>query len=233
MAIFTSITVIISTAAGERRAWNTCRCFTISECHARHGYLSGARGQDLSALLSSAMDFARRCVSPTSIQKRSKHAGVLLHKTDWQSGLRSISPTTSRGIPTSEQWDLVVGNPPHFVDISPGELRFHDEEWKLHRHFFGTIGRFLKPGGIIVLLENNRGSTAETFRGMIEAAGLSIVFVHNCEGRRTPYTRTYYIGIARRGDAVPAWARLPVHSRMPTDLRHPPPPVHTTNSRVL
>jgi hypothetical protein len=74
------------------------------------------------------------------------------------------------------------------------------------------IGRFLKPGGIIVLLENNRGSTAETFCGMIEAAGLCIVFVHNCEGRRTPYTRTYYIGIARRGDATPAWARLTAHS---------------------
>jgi hypothetical protein len=26
------------------------------------------------------------------------------------------------GIPASEQWDLVVGNPPHFVDVSPGEL---------------------------------------------------------------------------------------------------------------
>jgi tRNA1(Val) A37 N6-methylase TrmN6 len=50
-------------------------------------------------------------------------------------------------IPASEQWDLVVGNPPHFVDVSPGELRFHDEDWNLHRSFFATIGRFLKPGG--------------------------------------------------------------------------------------
>jgi hypothetical protein len=58
---------------------------------------------------------------------------------------------------------------------------------------------------MIVLLENNRGSTAETVRAMIEQAGLHIVFVHNCEGRRTPYTRTYYIGIARRGDTLPAW----------------------------
>jgi tRNA1(Val) A37 N6-methylase TrmN6 len=30
-------------------------------------------------------------------------------------------------IPAFERWDLVVGNPPHFSDISPGELRFHDE----------------------------------------------------------------------------------------------------------
>jgi len=82
-----------------------------------------------------------------------------------------------------------------------------------------------------VLLENNRGSTAETFRGMIEAAGLYILFVYNCEGQRTPYTRTYYIGIARRGDAVPAWARLPAHSRVSTDLHRWP--AHTTASRVL
>jgi SAM-dependent methyltransferase len=123
------------------------------------------------------------------------------------------------GIPASEQWDLVVGNPPHFVDVSPGELRFHDQDWKLHRRFFATIGRFLKPGGVIVLLENNRGSTAETFRNMLEAAGLSIVFVHNCEGRRTPYTRTYYLGIARRGDTVPAWARLPVPRSAPIETR--------------
>jgi predicted RNA methylase len=113
-------------------------------------------------------------------------------------------------IPTSERWDLVVGNPPHFSDISPGELRFHDERWSLHRKFFAAIGNFLKPGGMIVLVENNHGSTAETFRGMIEDAGLCLVFVRNCEGRRTPYNRIYYIGIARRGDAIPNWARTAI-----------------------
>jgi predicted RNA methylase len=109
-------------------------------------------------------------------------------------------------IPTNERWDLVVGNPPHFADTSPGQLRYHDADWLLHRQFFGSVGRFLKPGGMIVLLENNLGSTAETFRDMIEAAGLSIVFVRNCEDRRTPYPRIYFIGIAPRGDAAPAWA---------------------------
>jgi tRNA1(Val) A37 N6-methylase TrmN6 len=113
-------------------------------------------------------------------------------------------------IPTSERWDLVVGNPPHFSDISLGELRFHDECWSLHRKFFSTIGNFLKPGGMIVLVENNHGSTAETFRGMIEAAGLCIVFVRNSEHLRTPYNRFYYIGIARRGDTIPNWARAAI-----------------------
>jgi SAM-dependent methyltransferase len=109
-------------------------------------------------------------------------------------------------IPEAERWDLVVGNPPHFPDMSPGQLRYHDEEWRLHRRFFGSVSRFLKPGGMIVLLENNLGSTAETFHDMIEVAGLSTVFVHNDEGRRTPYPRIYFIGIGRRGDTAPAWA---------------------------
>jgi predicted RNA methylase len=109
-------------------------------------------------------------------------------------------------IPPTERWDLVVGNPPHFADRSPGQLRYHDADWQLHRRFFARVDGFLKPGGMIVLLENNLGSTAETFRGMIEAAGFSIVFVRNDEGRRTPYPRIYFIGIARRGDAAPAWA---------------------------
>jgi 16S rRNA G1207 methylase RsmC len=110
------------------------------------------------------------------------------------------------GIPMSERWDLVVGNPPHFSDRSTGELRFFDERWSLHRDFFADVGKFLKPGGMIVVVENNHGSTAETFRSMIDEAGLCTVFVRNCEGRRTPYDRMYYIGIARRGDTVPAWA---------------------------
>jgi SAM-dependent methyltransferase len=109
-------------------------------------------------------------------------------------------------IPAAEQWDLVVGNPPHFADRSPGELRYHDADWQLHRRFFAGIKRFLKPGGMIVLLENNLGSTAEAFRDMIAAEGLSIVFVRNSEERRTPYPRIYFIGIARRGDTLPAWA---------------------------
>jgi SAM-dependent methyltransferase len=112
-------------------------------------------------------------------------------------------------IPEAEHWDLVVGNPPHFADTSPGQLRYHDADWRLHRQFFASVGRFLKPGGVIVLLENNLGSTAETFRGMIESAGLSIAFVRNDEKSRTPYPRIYFIGIVRHGDAAPAWAIAP------------------------
>jgi hypothetical protein len=100
-------------------------------------------------------------------------------------------------IPIEEQWDLVVGNPPFFNNAA-FHLRAHDRGWHLHREFFATISRFLRSGGIIVLQENNLGSTTETFREMIETAGLAIVLVEGCAPQRTPDSRIYYIGHAAR-----------------------------------
>jgi len=111
-----------------------------------------------------------------------------------------------RDIPVSERWDLVVGNPPHFADDFIDDLRSYDADWHLHRQFFADIGRFLKPGGVVVLQENNCGSTAETFRPMLEAADLMMTFAAECRAQRTSYHRFYYIGAVRRGDTPPAWA---------------------------
>ena len=116
-------------------------------------------------------------------------------------------------IPQSEQWDLVVGNPPWFPHDDFGKpLLTHDQDWRIHRTFFAQIGGHLKPGGIVVLLEGNHGSTSETFREMISSAGLEIVFVEFCSKRLTRAYHTYYLGIARRGDVVPDWARGPIFS---------------------
>jgi hypothetical protein len=101
---------------------------------------------------------------------------------------------------------------------STGELRFFDERWSLHRDFFADVGKFLKPGGMIVVVENNHGSTAETFRSMIDEAGLCTVFVRNCEGRRTPYDRMYYIGIARVAIRFPH-GRLPLGNNQPVKFK--------------
>lgn len=117
-------------------------------------------------------------------------------------------------IPAQEQWDLVVGNPP-FFDHGAFHLRAHDRDWALHREFFSTIAPFLRPGAVIVLQEDNLGSTAETFRKMIEGAGLTIVFVEGCQPVRTLVSRIYCIGIMRQGDAVPAWARGPIAEEKP------------------
>jgi len=108
-------------------------------------------------------------------------------------------------IPQSEQWDLVVGSPPHLADDFIGDLRTYDGDWHIHRGFFANVARFLKPGGVIVLQENNCGSTIETFAPMIEAGGLQTVFVSECRPQRTSYHRFYFIGVMRRGDSLPHW----------------------------
>ena len=110
-------------------------------------------------------------------------------------------------IPASEQWDLVVSNPPHFLDEAPGHLRYHDPDWRVHRGFFATVAPHLKSGGVIVLQENNRGSTVDMFRGMIGEAGLHIAFVQGCAPQKTPHDHMYYVGITRAGVPVPDWAK--------------------------
>jgi methylase of polypeptide subunit release factors len=112
-----------------------------------------------------------------------------------------------KDIPASERWDLVVGNPPHFADDWIDDLRTYDQDWRLHREFFAAVGGFLNPGGMIVLQENNRGSTVDTFRSMIETSGLQIVFADEARTQRTLFDRFYYIGITRCGETPPLWAK--------------------------
>ncbi|MDE2376686.1 methyltransferase [Bradyrhizobium sp.] len=112
-----------------------------------------------------------------------------------------------RNIPATERWNLVVSNPPHFIDEQfEGQLLAHDPEWRIHREFFASVGKFLADDGVIVLQENNAGSTVESFRRMIEDSGLKIVFVDGDSPTLTRKSAFYYIGIMRRGDAPPAWA---------------------------
>jgi methylase of polypeptide subunit release factors len=113
-------------------------------------------------------------------------------------------------IPAPEQWDLVVSNPPHFTDSGIGHLRYHDPDWRVHRGFFGKVARHLRPGGVVVLQENNTGSTPGTFKPLIADAGLRLVFVQDAAETRTAESHMFYLGIMRPGDPVPAWASGPV-----------------------
>ena len=110
-----------------------------------------------------------------------------------------------RNVPKSEQWDLVVSNPPHFIDEYLGNLRAHDPDWRVHLDFFRSVSSFLKPGGVIILQENNAGSTVDTFRTMIKEAGLAIVFTCGDLPFRTRSHQYYFIGIMRKGDPPPDW----------------------------
>jgi predicted RNA methylase len=111
-------------------------------------------------------------------------------------------------IPSTERWDRVVSNPPHFIDEYIGTLRAHDPDWRIHREFLRTVGPFLKPGGVILLQENNAGSTVDTFRPMIEQSGLKVAFSHGDLPFRTAQHQYYFIGIMRAHDVAPPWTRV-------------------------
>ena len=112
-----------------------------------------------------------------------------------------------KNIPKSETWNLVVGNPPHFVDQYEGDIRAHDPDWRIHKEFFDTIGNYLAEDGVIVLQENNRGSVVETFRPMIEKSCLDILFTSGDRSTLTKESSFYYIGVAKRRAAIPSWAK--------------------------
>lgn len=82
-------------------------------------------------------------------------------------------------VPSSEKWDLVVSNPPHFMDGSniPPDLvvRVVDPNFSIHKQFYGDVGKFLKPNGSVLFIENIRGSTPWLHSEMILKNGLELV----------------------------------------------------------
>lgn len=82
-------------------------------------------------------------------------------------------------IPEHERWDLVVGNPPHFRAASVEEyhadiIRF-DPGWRIHEAFYGSVRRFLRPHGSVILLESYSGSDESVFAPMTRRGGLEVL----------------------------------------------------------
>lgn len=79
-------------------------------------------------------------------------------------------------IPESEQWDLVVGNPPwHLHSRNNKNIRVHDSGGAVHAQFYQGITKFLKPNGSILFVEGAEYTTADQFKDMIEENGLKVV----------------------------------------------------------
>lgn len=76
-------------------------------------------------------------------------------------------------IPAQERWDLVVSNPPYFIPRGPEDtnIKAYDPGWSIHRRFYNKVKQFMKPGGLVVMMENSKGSEADIFKPMIEAGG--------------------------------------------------------------
>lgn len=60
-------------------------------------------------------------------------------------------------LPSSERWDLVVANPPHFLPQARHDsknIKAFDPDWSLHRRFYATVAKHMKSGGHIVVEES-------------------------------------------------------------------------------
>lgn len=77
------------------------------------------------------------------------------------------------------EYDLIVGNPPHFC-IDPfnkhytDPRKYKDTNWAIHHRFFREAQGYLRPNGKIILMENIWGSSPETFKDVTEENGLQI-----------------------------------------------------------
>lgn len=97
-------------------------------------------------------------------------------------------------IPQHEQWDLVVGNPPHYPNLAAlqniltrygynlpkttidNTLRLTaDGDWKIHQEFFDNIRSHITADADIYLSEEQ---TDEILVTMAEAGGLYLVKIH-------------------------------------------------------
>lgn len=76
-------------------------------------------------------------------------------------------------IPSSKRWDLVVGNPPHFLPDpdQPENIQRFDPDWEVHRRFYSSVKEHMEPGGLVVMFENNAGADADLFARMIGEGG--------------------------------------------------------------
>jgi hypothetical protein len=122
-------------------------------------------------------------------------------------------------IPAGERWDLVVANPPHFPGAN-ADARQYDPDWALHRRFYASVGRHMNPGGLVLMVENPRGSDPDLFEEMIRAGGGEPRAIHpgtDIHGRPNGlyYQLSEWPGENGRRDATAApsraWHRAPAH----------------------
>jgi hypothetical protein len=90
--------------------------------------------------------------------------------------LERISAYVSDGVdqvPQQERWNVVVANPPQLPSSDPHQnvLLTVDPDWNLHRRFYGSIARYMVPGGYVVMIERGPAPEHSLFREMIEAGG--------------------------------------------------------------
>jgi methylase of polypeptide subunit release factors len=112
---------------------------------------------------------------------------------------------TIKTLPNAEIFDLVVANPPHYLEC-PGDDNYQriavDREWAAHRDFYQHIQHHLAEDGVILIQENHAGSLrgVNEFWDMIHDNGLEITgyFTSNRYWDTDGPVQIYYIESRRR-----------------------------------
>ncbi len=89
-----------------------------------------------------------------------------------------------KSVTNDSKFDLIVGNPPHYcTDVYAKHIKYwestskriyYDKEWSTHFDFFRTVYSKLTDDGKILLVENIRGSSEETFLDILKENNLRI-----------------------------------------------------------
>jgi hypothetical protein len=108
------------------------------------------------------------------------------------------------GIPQTECWDLVIGNPPHYNSASQGDSNIIrcDPGWRFHREFYSAVGSYLKPHGSVLLIENWRGSEPALFLSDIASGGLALIEAFMVDDPRFILDQHYFIWTRKRSNRV-------------------------------
>jgi methylase of polypeptide subunit release factors len=108
-------------------------------------------------------------------------------------------------LPGHERFDLVVANPPHYLQC-PGNENYQrlavDPDWNAHQEFYSHISHYLNPNALILMQENQAGSLngPAEFLPMIERNGLEITGYWTSPryfDRQGP-TQIYYLEIRQK-----------------------------------
>ena len=104
-----------------------------------------------------------------------------------------------------QKFDLIVGNPPHFDVTIPDENKMqpdHHEErkmrdldWEVHKKFYKQVGEYLTDDGSIMLMENWKGSSVETFESIWEENDFQLTKFYSSPDKDS---RNYYIEVKKK-----------------------------------
>jgi methylase of polypeptide subunit release factors len=124
-----------------------------------------------------------------------------------ESIIETISLDSLKDLPEIYQFDLIVGNPPHFNTDTNRFSKYYDprifvdKHWNIHKNFFRHIKKHLTKDGKIILLESFWGSAPDTFAQMIDDSDLQITkyidYKYN-EYNEQPLYPLYYLEISHK-----------------------------------